>query len=119
MKKAVIIISSLLFIQITIGQNLKNQNEAFKEFKILYKELIVFKSNTDFIKYGFAIGGPYNSWLKKVQLLKKNPKSKSLISKGFVVEELQTLGLEYVASKGKETDVTIFFNKIFSEVIKE
>ena len=65
-----------------------------------------------------AIGGPYKDWLTKVRALKDEANSKLLLRKGFVAGELETLGLSYVASKGREADVTIFFNKIFSEAIK-
>jgi hypothetical protein len=89
----------------------------FQEFKALYSELLVFKSKTDFKKFGFGAGGPYNKWLKNVENLKANPDSKLLLKKGVVAGELEQLGFEYVSSKGKETETTIFFNKAFSDAI--
>lgn len=115
MKTRIILLLIFLVVNLSIAQS--SQNEVFDEFKSLYQELKNFKDNNDFKKYGFAIGGPYHIWLKKVQNLKNNPNSKLLIKKGFVVGELETLGLTYVTSKGKETEVTIFFNKIFSEAV--
>lgn len=117
MRKIVWFTVILLTIQITKGQNSDSEEKIFAEFKSLYGELLEFKGNNKFKQYGFAIGGPYNHWLKKVQNLKNNPNSKLLIKRGFVVGELETLGLAYVSSKGRETDITIFFNKIFSEAI--
>lgn len=113
--KMIILLAIIMATNFSIAQN--SQNEVFDEFKSLYQELKSFKDDNDFKKYGFATGGPYHIWLKKVQSLMKNPNSKLLIKKGFVVGELETLGLEYVISKGRETEVTIFFNKIFSEAV--
>lgn len=96
-----------------------NQNKVLEEFKILYQELLYFKSDTNFKKYGFSRGGPYHKWLKKVERLKNDPKSKSLIKKGFVIGELETLGFEYVSSKGGETELTEFFNEIFQKGISQ
>ncbi len=117
MRKIVLFTIFLLTVQITKGQNSNNEEKVFEEFKSLYSELLEFKGTNRFQQYGFATGGPYNHWLKKVQNLKNDPNSKSLIKRGFVAGELETLGLSYVASKGRETEVTIFFNKIFSEAI--
>ena len=39
------------------------------------------------------------------------------MKKGVVAGELEQLGLEYASSKGKETENTKYFNKIFSEAI--
>lgn len=118
MRKIILFAIVLLSIQIAVGQNSSSEEKIFEEFKSLYNELLEFKGSDDFKKYGFAIGGPYNYWLKKIQTLKNDPNSKLLLRRGFVAGELETLGLSYVASKGRETDVTIFFNKIFSEAIK-
>ncbi len=115
MKARIILFLFFMATNFSIAQT--SQTEVFDEFKSLYQELKNFKDNNDFKKYGFATGGPYHIWLKKVRNLKSNPNSKSLIKRGFVVGELEALGLEYVASKGKETEVTIFFNKIFKEAI--
>lgn len=65
----------------------------------LYNELMKFKDTATFIKYGFAIAGPHNVWLKKVEKLSEETnKSK--------YGDLLILGFHYVASKGKETNIT-------------
>jgi hypothetical protein len=94
-----------------------SQDDVFKEFKSLYLEIKNFKNNSDFKKYGFTKSGPYSSWLIRVRNLKDHPNAKSLLSRGFVAGELEALGTAYVYSKGKETETTRFFNKIFSEAI--
>jgi len=92
-------------------------NEVFEKFKELYNELNEFKNSSDFIKYGFGDGGKNKDWLEKVRELKNNPDSKLLIKKGILVSELEQLGMAYASSKGKETEVTKTFDKIFSEAI--
>jgi hypothetical protein len=91
-----------------------NLDMSFWEFKSLYEELISFKNKSDFRKFGFAVGGPYNEWLLRVQKIKNNPDSKLLLQKGIVIGDLEQLGLAYVSSKGKETDVTTTLNNVFS-----
>lgn len=97
--------------------NTEKIERIFGQFKALYNELIEFKGKEDFKKYGFGEGGPYNKWLKEVEKLENNPDSKLLLQKGVVAGELKSLGMEYVSSKGQETEVTKSFNKIFSDAI--
>jgi hypothetical protein len=85
----------------------------FSEFKKMHNELLKIKSEQDFKKYGFAIGGPYNDWLVIIQKLKNNPESNLLLKKGVLFGELEMLGCEYVWSKGEETEVTKQFNYRF------
>ena len=117
MRKIILLTTILLIMQITKGQNSNIEETVFAEFKSLYSELLEFKGTSEFEQYGFATGGPYNSWLKKVQNLKNNPNSKLLIKRGFVVGELETLAFEYVSSKGRETELTQFFNEVFRKAI--
>lgn len=91
--------------------------KVFTEFKNLYKELIGFKNDENFKKAGFGKGGNYNDWLKKVRDLKQNPDSRLLLKKGVLIGELEQLGITYAGSRGKETNVTKAFNKIFKEAI--
>jgi hypothetical protein len=100
-----------------IDENKKIEN-FFSEFKSMYNELLEIKNHPDFKKYGFAIGGPYNGWLIRVQEFKKNSPEPDLLSKkGTCFGELEALGYEYVSSKGKETDVTKWFNDTFKKAI--
>jgi hypothetical protein len=97
--------------------NTEKTERIFGEFKILYSELLKFKDKSEFKFNGFGKGGQYHEWLTKVKELKDNPDSKLLLQKGVVAGELEQLGLAYVSSKGKETEVTKNFNKFFSEAI--
>ena len=101
---------------VKIDDTEKTEN-LFREFKTLYYELRSFKYKTDFKKFGFGAGGPYNKWLRNVEKLKNNPDSKLLLKKGVLFGELEQLGLAYVSSRGKETDFTRNFNKIFTDAI--
>jgi len=93
--------------------NTEEARKARKEFENLYNELMLIKDREDFIKYGFAPGGPYNEWLKKAENLDKKYDPRILIDRGIILGELQILGLQYVSSKGKETEVTRVFNRQF------
>jgi len=93
--------------------------KSFSKFKKLYKELIAFKNSSEFIKYGFSKGGNYYTWLEEVRVFKNNPDSKLLLKKGVLIGELELLGMAYVGSNGKETEVTKTFNEIFKDVISE
>jgi len=105
----------------TIKVEEKDDNEkiekVFRRFQDLYSELLEIKGKPDFKNFGFGAGGPYNKWLLEVQEFKNNPDSDLLLKKGVLIGELEQLGLAYASSKGQETEVTIFFNKIFSNVI--
>ncbi len=92
--------------------------EVFKRFQTLYSELHGFKNNPDFVKYGFSVGGPYHSWLKRTEALRDDNNSKLLIHKGVLAGELLQLGMSYVFSKGKETETTEFYNKAFTEALR-
>tara|TARA_R110001592_G_scaffold58212_4_gene176602 strand:+ start:327 stop:1067 length:741 start_codon:yes stop_codon:yes gene_type:complete len=93
--------------------------KSFTEFKSLYGELSQFKNDADFKKFGFGKGGKYSEWLDKVRKFKQNPDSKLLLKKGVLIGELEQLGIAYVGSKGKETEVTKTFNKIFSDAVSD
>jgi hypothetical protein len=90
---------------------------AFSKFEKLYKELVAFKNSSEFIQYGFSKGGNYYTWLEEVREFKNNPDSKLLLKKGVLIGELELLGMAYVSSNGKETEVTKTFNEIFKNAI--
>lgn len=93
--------------------------KAFSKFKILYQELHAFKNSSDFVKYGFDKRGKYRNWLEEVREFTQNPDSKLLLKKGVLIGELELLGMAYVGSNGKETEVTMVFNVIFDEAIAQ
>ena len=110
-------IKAIPLVKIEETNNIKKIEEIFKEFKILYNELLSFKNKPDFKIYGFGQDGPYYKWLTKVINLKENPDAKLLLQKGILVGELEQLGYAYVNSKGKETELTKLFNITFSNAI--
>ena len=90
-----------------------------QKFKDLYKELDRFKDKNDFEKYGFSQAGPYGKWLEDIKKLKNNPDSKLLLKNGLIVGELEQLGLSYVNSNGKETEITKNLNKNILQAFSE
>lgn len=86
-----------------------------KEFQALYTELLGFKDESDFEKYGFGIGGPYNDWLKRVEKFDKDPDSKLLLKRGIFVGDLEQLGFEYISSNGAETTYTKEMNMMIKQ----
>lgn len=70
---------------------LEKQKKMVAELKYtmcrLLDELIDFRTTPEFIYYGFGIGGPYNSWLKRVQRLWKEVGREPYLS--YIPEELQ------------------------------
>jgi len=93
--------------------NTEQRTEAvYKEFMFLYHELLEFKDDADFKKYGFSKNQPYYKWMKSVEELENNPDSKLLLEKGILVNDLLMLGMQYVNSKGKENKITKELNKL-------
>ena len=85
----------------------------------LFNSLISFKNTSDFRKYGFGVGGKYNYWLREVQSLKSAEGADSFLSEcGFVIGELESLGLEYATSGGKETEYCRYTSKMISNGLK-
>lgn len=101
----------------TEAMKAKRLEQAFGRFKELYAELLDMKDEASFRQYGFGAGGPHASWLESVRAFDKDADSKLLIEKGFVLGELESLGMEYVASKGKETSLTEKRNTVFKRAI--
>jgi hypothetical protein len=93
-------------------------NDVKQKIKVLYNDLVSFKDKSDFHYYGFRVGYKYNKWLTEVQELKNAPEAKLLLQHGFVVGDLEMLGLEYLNSKGKETEYSIWAKKTISDGLK-
>ena len=80
------------------------------EFKSLHDQLNSFKKKGDFHVNGFSIASPYKDWWDKVGELNRDPNIKILVKKGSIPGELQNLGMEYLSSKGIETEYSNFIN---------
>jgi len=99
-------------------QNEKALKKIKKDFRVLYNSLMAFKDKSDFHAYGFGIGYKYNKWSKDVQYLGSTPEAKLLLGQGVFVN-LKSLGLEYMNSRGKETEYSIWLKEIISERMQE
>ncbi len=94
-------------------EEVSGSNEV-DEIKSLLNELIDFKSKSDFHKNGFSVTYTYHKWMDKVIRLKSNPEA-NRIERGFVMGDLETLGFEYLNSKGKETEYSRFMRKTITQ----
>lgn len=88
---------------------------AKTNFSKLFKELLAFKNKSDFHENGFAKNSKYNRWLTDVQKLKDTPTEKVLFKLGLLPGDLEMLGNEYMNSKGKETEYSIWTKKTINE----
>lgn len=77
-----------------------------EDLKPLYFELIEFKGSREFSSLGFAPASPHHDWLSRVNAFREDKKSDLQLFRthGFLAGDLSQLGLEYVGSKGAETD---------------
>lgn len=78
---------------------------------MLLDNLLHFKDSEDFAFYGFGVGGPYNSWMKKIEKLEKRMNNIPLASQlppsfRTVPGHLLQIGMEFMRSKGKATSYT-------------
>lgn len=96
------------------AENFSNKNkqdikETIELTRELFNELLLFKDKNDFHHYGFGGAYRYNDWLHRVDELKNSPYAKTILMEyGFALGDLEMLGLEYVESKGKETEYSIW-----------
>lgn len=86
----------------------------YKELQKHYRKLKKFKSSASFKTYGFAIGGPHNDWLIKVQKLRDDERNLCcLINHECTAGDLENLGLSYVSSEGKDDEYTRWASALF------
>lgn len=104
--------STLVTQRDTIQEYSKEDIEKYKrEVKQSYENLLSFKDDKEFHEKGFGKGGKYHEWFEKIQEQVKSPMSKIVIREGLVVGEIQSMGMEYMQSKGKETTAVKLFKK--------
>lgn len=87
----------------------KKTLETKKKCCDLLFELLQFKGKSDFAVYGFGTGGPYNAWLRKAEELRNSTNFRRddipfevAAAPGVILQ----LGMEYVTTKGKESEYT-------------
>lgn len=79
------------------------------EITSLFDDLQNFKDEKTFHEYGFGLAGPYRWWFERVDELNNSPHAKEiLLNYGFAIGDLQMLGLEYVKSRGAETEYSMW-----------
>lgn len=79
----------------------------------LLKELDQFRKGKNFNRFGFAIGGNNNRWIKKVEKL-------SLSKNNYTHEVavlLANIGYAYVTSKGNDSEHIKELRQLFNEKI--
>lgn len=85
----------------------------------LFNSLMSFKNTRDFREYGFGGGGKYYYWLRDVQSLKTAQGADLFLSEcGFVIGDLEMLGIEYATSGGKETDYSRYTSNMIRDGLK-
>lgn len=102
-----------------INEDEKALRQVKQKVRVLFNSLMEFKGKSDFHNYGFGVGYKYNKWLRDVQELKNTPEANLLLKYGFVVGDLEMLGLEYLESKGQETEYTRWSRKTISDGLKK
>ena len=88
--------------------------QQFLESKLA--ELDSFKSDPKFHRLGFGIGGPFGSWLESVESKGNSPDFGFL--ERVAVGDLDTLGIEYISTKGGENDYTRYARRQIMKVIE-
>lgn len=101
----------------------KQKEIVYKELKEdvqrLFNSLMSFKNTREFKEYGFDVGSKYDYWLVEVGRLKSSEAANLFLSNcGFVVGDLEMLGLEYVSSKGRETEYSRYTSKMIRDGLK-
>lgn len=99
-----------------IVESLVRSEADFKEYLDgLYRDLLVFKGDASFRKYGFSEGGQ-SSWMREAKALadKKIKSVKGRTAAGHLVQ----LGLQYYATKGTESDLTAFYKRSIHEFLR-
>ena len=98
-------------------EELKNLRDKVEVF---YNELINFKDNKDFHRYGFGSKYKYNDWLINIEKLSEDEmRLKFNIEYGFSIDDLRVLGNEYLRSKGIETEFSKLTRKRIEKGLKK
>lgn len=91
-----------------------------KNLKTLYDELLVFKDKREFSIVGFNPKFDYYVWLSRLEVLQESTlEDMELLNKySFLSGDLKMLGLEYIGSKGNETEYTKNIRRLIDKAIK-
>lgn len=99
---------------IPIEQRLAEATQT-PEWEDLYLRLNKMKDEEGFKVNGFGAGGPYNGWLTGIESFRGVPKPNWSFMDKLAMGELLQLGMEYVSSKGEETEYTTFWRNEYNK----
>lgn len=84
--------------------------------KSLYEELRTFKDDPYFHKVGFGVCCRFNKWMLKVETFRsKFSGIEPFLEVGFVPGDLLQLGMEYMRSRGRPTEYSVWMENIIKE----
>ena len=83
------------------------------ELRAWYQELLDFKDDPSFHAFCYAQGGPYADWVDRGEALEGRMDAKGIVldvwaEAGVLRGEIWTMGAEYCANEGRETETTRF-----------
>lgn len=88
-----------------------------KEAERLYMELREMRHNPEFHAKGFGEGGSFRQWYLELEALKmKAPVDPELLTLDLFVGDLYTVAVEWMRSKGQDTEASLFFSSKWDRV---
>ena len=82
----------------------KTLSQTSQEIVDLYEDLHAFKDSPEFARVGFAVRGPYHSWLESVKDIQSRSGLESLDELGFLAGDVLLLGMEYMRLAASESE---------------
>ena len=79
-----------------------------RELIRFFLELQEFKTDPEFLTFGFGVCCQFNDWLKETEALRDKAGLSTFSEIGFLPGDLFTLGMEYIGSAGQPTEFTEF-----------
>lgn len=104
-----------------IDEQHKQENMELKNyFDDMFKQLMKFKHNRDFIIYGFGVASPYAEWLTSMEAKREFVMNNSAVDPELieVAISITDLGYEYVASYGRETEHSSYTTQKVHDLLK-
>lgn len=97
-----------------------NIDDLATTYQNLYEELMSFKNDPQFHNVGFGSSKPtpYKNWLEKVEIAANSYTGIQQAKNRLFFSELRQLGMEYMRSKGSETEYTKEKNEELKEIFK-
>lgn len=94
-----------------VSQPATGSTSVRKDAERLYMELREMRYNPEFHAKGFGEGGSFRQWYLELEALKKKaPLDPELLTLDLLVGELYTVAVEWMRSKGQDTEASLFFS---------